>query len=206
MLSMKNYLPYIVAMAIVVVASNILVSVPFDHLGMKDVLTWGAFTYPIAFLVNDLTNRTYGKSAARRVVMVGFILAVVLSFWFATPRIALASGTAFLIGQLLDIQVFDRLRRTSWWKAPFAATIFGSILDTMIFFTLAFAPAFAFINLSFGMADGSLGFPASLFGYEAPLWITLAIGDFAVKVLMGVLSLIPYGALLNVLKPLEQRA
>ena len=145
-------------MALVVVASNILVQYPFDHFGMKDVLTWGAFTYPIAFLVNDLTNRRYGKSAARRVVFAGFLVAVVLSIWLATPRIAIASGTAFLTGQLLDIQVFDRLRRQSWWKAPFMATIFGSVLDTVIFFSLAFAPASP-SSTRFGMEDGSLAFP-----------------------------------------------
>jgi queuosine precursor transporter len=121
--SLKNYLPFIAAMTLVVVASNILVQYPFDHFGMKEILTWGAFTYPIAFLVNDLTNRTYGKSAARRVVIAGFVIAVILSFYLATPRIAIASGTAFLTGQLLDIQVFDRLRRQSWWKAPFMATV-----------------------------------------------------------------------------------
>jgi queuosine precursor transporter len=201
--SLKNYLPFVAAMTLVVVASNILVLYPVDHFGMKDVLTWGAFTYPIAFLVNDLTNRTYGKSVARRVVIVGFIVAVILSIWLATPRIALASGAAFLTGQLLDIQVFDRLRQKSWWQAPFMATIFGSILDTLIFFTLAFAPALAFIDLGFGMEDGSLGFAASLFGMEVPLWITLAVGDFCVKMLMGILALIPYGALLNVLKPVS---
>jgi queuosine precursor transporter len=201
MISFKTYLPFIAAMALVVTASNILVQYPFDHVGMKDILTWGAFSYPIAFLVNDLTNRRHGKPAARRVVFAGFLIAVVLSVWLATPRIAIASGTAFLTGQLLDIQVFDRLRRQSWWKAPFMATIFGSVLDTVIFFSLAFAPAFAGIDAAFGMADGSLGFPAALFGGEVPLWTALAFGDLCVKILMGVLALIPYGALLNVLKP-----
>lgn len=199
--SLKNYLPFVAAMTLVVVASNILVQYPFDHLGMKDILTWGAFTYPIAFLVNDLTNRTYGKSAARRVVIAGFVIAVILSFYLATPRIAIASGTAFLTGQLLDIQVFDRLRRQSWWKAPFMATVFGSMLDTAIFFTLAFAAQFAFIDTLFGMDDGSLAFPVPFFGGETQLWMALAFGDFCVKMLMGVLALIPYGALLNVLKP-----
>ena len=194
-------MPFIAAMTLVVVASNILVQYPFDHFGMKDILTWGAFTYPIAFLVNDLTNRTYGKSAARRVVITGFVIAVMLSFYLATPRIAIASGTAFLTGQLLDIQVFDRLRRQSWWKAPFMATVFGSLLDTAIFFTLAFAAQFAFIDTMFGMADGSLAFPVPFFGGETQLWMALAFGDFCVKMLMGVLALIPYGALLNVLKP-----
>ena len=199
--SLKNYLPFITAMTLVVVASNILVQYPFDHLGMKDILTWGAFTYPIAFLVNDLTNRTYGKAAARRVVIAGFVIAVTLSFYLATPRIAIASGTAFLTGQLLDIQVFDRLRRQSWWKAPFMATVFGSMLDTAIFFTMAFAAQFAFIDTLFGMDDGSLAFPVPFFGGQTQLWMALAFGDFCVKMLMGVLALIHYGALLNVLKP-----
>ena len=199
--SLKAYLPFIAAMTLVVVASNILVQYPFDHFGMKDILTWGAFTYPVAFLVNDLTNRTYGKSAARRVVIAGFVIAVILSFYLATPRIAIASGTAFLTGQLLDIQVFDRLRRQSWWKAPFMATVFGSMLDTAIFFTMAFAAKFAFIDALFGMDDGSLAFPVPFFGGETQLWMALAFGDFCVKMLMGVLALIPYGALLNVLKP-----
>lgn len=201
--SLQRLLPFVAAMALVVVASNILVLYPFDHFGLKDILTWGAFTYPVAFLVNDLTNRRFGKAAARRVVYAGFAIAVILSIYLATPRIAIASGTAFLTGQLLDIQVFDRLRRTSWWKAPFMGTIFGSMLDTLIFFTLAFAPFFAGIDALFGMQDGSLGFPASVFGNEAPLWMTLAFGDFCVKLLMGVLALIPYGALLNVLKPVD---
>jgi uncharacterized PurR-regulated membrane protein YhhQ (DUF165 family) len=201
--SFKTYLPFVAAMALVVVASNILVQYPFNYLGFGEILTWGAFTYPIAFLVNDLANRRYGKSVARRVVIAGFIAAIILSVWLATPRIAIASGTAFLTGQLLDIQVFDRLRRQSWWKAPFMATIFGSLLDTLIFFTLAFAPVFAGIDAAFGMEDGSLGFPAMLFGSEIPLWAALAFGDFCVKMLMGVLALIPYGALLNVLKPVD---
>jgi queuosine precursor transporter len=199
--SIKNYLPFVAAMILVVVASNILVLHPFDHFGLKDLLTWGAFTYPLAFLVNDLTNRTYGKAIARRVVIVGFVIAVLLSVWLATPRIAIASGTAFLTGQLLDIQVFDRLRRQTWWKAPFLATVFGSILDTLIFFTLAFAPMLSMIDFAFGMEDGSLGFPATILGVSTALWVTLAIGDLAVKILMGVVALVPYRALLNVLKP-----
>ncbi len=201
MTSFRTYLPFIAAMAFVVVASNILVQYPFDHFGMKDLLTWGAFSYPIAFLVNDLTNRRYGKPAARQVVFAGFLIAIALSVWLATPRIAIASGTAFLTGQMLDIQVFDRLRRQSWWKAPFMATIFGSILDTVIFFSLAFAARFAFIDAAFGMADGSLAFPVPFFGGETWLWMALAFGDLCVKVLMGVLALVPYRALLNILRP-----
>lgn len=199
--SLKTYLPYVAAMALVVVASNILVFHPVDHFGLKDILTWGAFTYPVAFLVNDLTNRVHGKQAARIVVYAGFAIAVILSIWLATPRIAIASGLAFLTGQLLDIQVFDRLRRMTWWKAPFAATMFGSLLDTLIFFTLAFAPFTGFIDGWFGMEDGSLGFAVPFIGGDWPLWQTLGFGDFCVKMLVGVLALVPYGALLNVLKP-----
>ena len=191
MTSFKSVLPFVAAMAIVVTASNILLQYPFDHFGLSNLLTWGAFTYPVAFLINDLTNRRYGKSAARRVVFAGFLIAVALSIWLATPRIAIASGVAFLTGQMLDIQVFDRLRRQSWWKAPFMATIFGSVLDTAIFFSLAFAARFAFIDAAFGMADGSLAFPVPFFGGEASLWMALAFGDLCVKVLMGVLGADP---------------
>ncbi len=195
----KDLWPFVAAMALVVTASNILVQYPFAHFGLGDILTWGAFTYPVAFLVNDLTNRRYGKPAARRVVLAGFLVAAILSVWLATPRIAIASGTAFLTGQLLDITVFGRLRRQAWWRAPLAATLAGSTLDTAIFFSLAFATPFAFLDTGFGLPDGSLGFPGALFG--APLWVTLAFGDLSVKIAMGLLMLVPYGALLNTLKP-----
>jgi len=197
----RELLPFIVAMAAVVTASNILVQYPFAHFGLGDILTWGAFSYPVAFLVNDLTNRRYGKPAARRVVIAGFIVGALLSIGLATPRIAIASGTAFLTGQLLDITVFGRLRRQAWWRAPLAATMCGSLLDTAIFFSLAFAAPFAFLDTGFGLADGSLAFPTALFGGQVPLWMTLALGDLSVKIAMGLLMLVPYGALLNVLKP-----
>jgi uncharacterized PurR-regulated membrane protein YhhQ (DUF165 family) len=202
----KELLPFALAMAVVVTASNILVQYPFRHLGLGDILTWGAFSYPVAFLVNDLTNRRYGKPAARRVVLAGFVAGVLLSIFLATPRIAIASGTAFLTGQLLDITVFGRLRRQAWWRAPLAATLAGSLLDTAIFFSLAFSASFAFLDTAFGMADGSLAFPAVLFGGSAPLWMTLALGDLSVKIVMGLLMLVPYGALLNVLKPVPALA
>lgn len=197
----RELLPFIAAMAAVVTTSNILVQYPFGHFGLGDILTWGAFTYPVAFLVNDLTNRRYGKPAARRVVIAGFIAGALLSVWLATPRIAIASGTAFLTGQLLDITVFGRLRRQAWWRAPLAATLAGSLLDTAIFFSLAFSVPFAFLDTGFGLSDGSLAFPTALFGGQAPLWMTLALGDLSVKIIMGLLMLVPYGALLNVLKP-----
>ncbi|WP_311031646.1 queuosine precursor transporter [Mesorhizobium koreense] len=202
----RELLPFALAMAAVVTASNILVQYPFDHLGLGEILTWGAFSYPVAFLVNDLTNRRYGKPAARRVVLAGFIVGALFSVWLATPRIAIASGTAFLIGQLLDITVFGRLRRQAWWRAPLAATMCGSLIDTAIFFSLAFAAPFAFLDTGFGLADGSLAFPSELFGGQAPLWMTLALGDLSVKIIMGLLMLVPYGALLNVLKPVPALA
>lgn len=197
--------PFVAAMATVVVASNILVQYPFGHFGLQDLLTWGAFTYPIAFLVNDLTNRRFGKEAARKVVLAGFALAVVLSIWLATPRIAIASGSAFLVAQLLDTQIFDRLRHDAWWKPPLVSTVIGSVVDTVLFFSLAFAASFAFLDTGFGMEDGSLGFAVPFFGTEVPLWVSLALGDFCVKMLVGLVMLAPYGVLLSVLKPAAVR-
>jgi uncharacterized PurR-regulated membrane protein YhhQ (DUF165 family) len=197
--------PFVAAMATVVVASNILVQYPFGHFGLQDLLTWGAFTYPIAFLVNDLTNRRFGKEAARKVVLAGFALAVVLSIWLATPRIAIASGSAFLVAQLLDTQIFDRLRHDAWWKPPLVSTVIGSVVDTVLFFSLAFAASFAFLDTGLGMEDGSLGFAVPFFGTEVPLWVSLAFGDFCVKMLVGLVMLAPYGVLLSVLKPAAVR-
>ena len=168
-------------MVAVVVASNVLVQYPFTPLGLGAVLTWGAFTYPITFLVTDATNRTLGAGGARRVVYAGFAAGVLLSAVFAPPRIALASGTAFLVGQLLDIAVFERLRRQAWWRAPLISSLFGSAIDTALFFSLAFAGA--------GMGTSML--PG--FG-EVPLWVTLGLGDFALKVACALALLAPYGA------------
>ncbi|TKT75272.1 queuosine precursor transporter [Aquamicrobium sp. LC103] len=193
--------PFVAAMAVVVTASNFLVQFPFAHFGLQDVLTWGAFTYPVAFLVTDLTNRRYGPTAARKVVFVGFVIAIALSVWLATPRIAIASGSAFLVAQLLDVSIFDKLRRQVWWRAPLISSIIGSIIDTIIFFSLAFAARFAFLDTGFGLEDGSLGFPVPFMGTEAPLWVSLALGDFSVKILIGFAMLAPYGALLSVLRP-----
>jgi hypothetical protein len=196
MLISKNTSLFILAMCAVVVASNFLVQFPVQaHLGainLADILTWGAFTYPMAFLVTDLTNRRFGKSQARIVVFSGFILAVVLSIWLATPRIAIASGSAFLLAQLLDVSIFDRLRASQWWKAPLISTVLGSILDTVLFFGIAFAPMFGFLD--FGGQDGSLGFAVPFLGIGAqvPLWISLAVGDFIVKILVGFAMLFPY--------------
>lgn len=202
-MQIRALIPYLLAMTAVVVASNFLVQHPFDHFGMKDILTWGAFTYPVAFLVNDLTNRRFGVSAARLVIAAGFALAVILSVWLATPRIAIASGSAFIVAQMLDASVFDALRRSQWWRAPLISTLTGSVIDTVLFFGLAFAPLFAGIDAAFGMEDGSLGFAVPFLGGEAPLWISLALGDFCVKVLVGLAILLPYGALLKVIKPAQ---
>ena len=203
---LTSLVPFLAAMTLVVAASNYLVQFPFEHLGLGEILTWGAFTYPVAFLVNDLTNRRFGMQAARTVVALGFVLAVIASIWLATPRIAIASGSAFLLAQLLDATVFDRLRRSAWWKAPFISTLLGSVIDTVLFFGLAFAAPFAAIDALFGIPDGSLPFPVMLFGAEVPLWMSLAFGDFCVKILVGLAMLLPYGALLRVLKPVPQQA
>lgn len=194
---MNKLMPFVAAMAIVVLASNILVQYPFSHFGLGELLTWGAFTYPFAFLVNDLANRWYGSAVARRVVLVGFVIAVALSIWLATPRIAIASGGAFLVAQLIDTGIFARLREREWWRAPLISTIIGSVVDTALFFTIAFAPALGGLDLAFGMEDGSLGFPASIFGIAMPLWASLAIGDLLVKMVIGLVALLPYAGVLK---------
>lgn len=166
----------IAAMAVVVTVSNVAVQYPIN-----DWLTWGALTYPIAFLVTDLTNRSLGASSARKVVYVGFAFAVALSIWLATPRIALASGTAFLVAQLLDISIFNRLRQATWWRAPLISSTIASVLDTALFFSLAFA---------------ATGLP----------WVTWAIGDFAVKIAVALVLLIPFRLLMSLLLPVKAEA
>lgn len=169
----------IAAMAIVVTASNVFVQFPIN-----DWLTWGAFSYPVSFLVTDLTNRRFGSQRARLVVYAGFAVAVILSFSLATPRIALASGSAFLLAQLLDIAIFDRLRQGTWWRAPLISSLLASAFDTALFFSLAFAVT---------------GLP----------WITWAIGDFAVKVSIALVMLIPYWSLRRIIgdaTPRNERA
>lgn len=154
------------AMAVLIVASNILVEIPIN-----DWLTWGALTYPICFLVTDVTNRRLGASVARQVVYAGFAVGVVMSLVFADTRIAIASGSAFLIAQLLDVAIFDRLRRQTWWQAPLASSMIGSAVDTALFFSLAFA---------------FTGLP----------WVTWAIGDFGVKVAVALAMLLPFRLLM----------
>ncbi|MCX8281537.1 queuosine precursor transporter [Phyllobacterium sp. 0TCS1.6C] len=197
----SDYILPVIAMCAVVAASNFLVQFPFDHFGLGQILTYGAFTYPIAFLVNDLSNRRFGPTFARRVVYAGFTIAVILSIWLATPRIAVASGTAFLTAQLLDITVFNRLRQLSWWKAPFASAIVGSMLDTLLFFSIAFAARFAWIDAMTGQPDSSLAMPVPFLGQEIPLWASLGLGDLVVKIVMAVVMLVPYGAILAIFAP-----
>jgi uncharacterized PurR-regulated membrane protein YhhQ (DUF165 family) len=198
----------VAAMVVVVTASNILVLYPVQAqlgpLNLADLLTWGAFTYPFAFLVTDLTNRYDGARNARIVVVVGFVVALGLSFYLSTPRIAIASASAFLLGQLLDIAVFSRLRNRFWLIPPLTGSLLGSALDTLVFFTIAFAPALAGIDALFGREDGSLGFPAPWLGLgpEVPLWTSLATGDFLVKFLAALILLAPYRALMGKLMPL----
>ncbi|SLN75933.1 queuosine precursor transporter [Roseisalinus antarcticus] len=196
---MTRILPGILAMALVVVASNILV----QFLILDGLLTWGAFTYPIAFLVTDVMNRIYGAGPARRVVLAGFIVGVacsligsriMLEFGPAVPlRVAIGSGTAFLVAQLLDVAIFSRLREGPWWRAPLASTLVGSTVDTALFFTIAFSAA-----LSFGAAaDSNVAWaqdpaPFLLAGPMAPLWTTLAVADWAVKLAVALLALMPF--------------
>ncbi len=205
MLANRITLVYVLLMTAVVVASNVLVQYPLSGelfgIALGDLLTYGAFTYPVAFLITDLTNRQFGPRVARRVVAAGFLVAVVFSFAASTPRIAIASGSAFLAGQLLDISVFNRLRRQTWWRAPLIASLIGSVLDTMIFFSFAFAP---FLSV-FGPNDAFAIEWAPVLGVftaEAPRWLSWAMGDFSVKVLVGLVMLLPYGALMSRLKPM----
>ncbi len=196
---------YALLMAAIVVASNFFVQFPLSGtlfgVVLGDLLTWGAFTYPIAFLVTDLTNRQFGPSIARRVVLAGFVVGVVVSFWTSMPRIAIASGTAFLCGQLLDISVFNHLRRQTWWQAPLAGSLIGSGIDTLLFFSLAFAPIFLMLgpNDPFAIEWAPI---LGVMSAEAPRWISWALGDLGVKMMVGVVMLLPYGALMSVLKPM----
>jgi queuosine precursor transporter len=194
---MRILIPGVIAMATIVVASNILVQYP---LGLY--LTWGALTYPFAFLVTDLTNRLAGPSTARRVVLVGFVTGILCSFIgtqvvgefgpLVTLRIAIGSGLAFLCAQLLDISVFNRLRKGSWWKAPLVSTLVSSTLDTAIFFIVAFSAALTVLepgnDVSWATAPGTL----LGFGPEVPFWVSLAVGDWLVKLAMALVALLPF--------------
>jgi uncharacterized PurR-regulated membrane protein YhhQ (DUF165 family) len=199
MLNAKTILPFIFLMALIVMGSNYLVQFPVNYLigdyNLADLLTWGAFTYPVAFLITDMTNRKFGAQNARRVVIVGFLIAVGLSIWLATPRIAIASGSAFLIAQMLDVSIFNSLRRSSWWHAPLISTIVGSLIDTLLFFAIAFSASFGFLGNEDGFALENAPL-LGLFASEAPRWASWALGDLGVKLLVGIAMLMPYAAAL----------
>lgn len=220
---LARFLAAVAAMVVVVAASNILVLYPLNvtlgSVNLADLLTWGAFTFPFAFLVTDLINRYDGAQRARLVALAGFVVGLGVSFYLSfhplpwnvggaaatTQRIATASASAFIIGQLLDISIFSRLRANrTWYVAPLLGSLFGSLIDTAIFFSLSFAPVFAGIDAAYGLPDGSLGFPAPFLGIgaEVPLWVSLAAGDFGVKFLAALLLLAPYRALMGKIRPL----
>lgn len=198
---MTRYLPGILAMAAIVVISNILV-----QFLVGNWLTWGAFTYPFAFLVTDVINRIYGPSAARRVVFVGFLTGVVCSLigtqvmlegdGFTYPavtfRIALGSGIAFLAAQLLDVSIFDRLRQGAWWRAPMVSTLVGSTIDTALFFTIAFSSWLAVMEPANDVSWANEMLPLLGAGPVAPLWMSLAVADWWVKAGIALIALIPF--------------
>ena len=170
-------------MGVVVLASNYLVQFPVNYYGLNQILTYGAFSYPIAFLITDLANRSYGKKAARKIVYIGFAIGISFTLLFSTNfadlislRIAIGSGTAFLTAQLLDVQIFDKLRKRDWFIAPLTSSLIGSTVDTFLFFSISFY---------------ATGIP----------WVTLAFGDLAVKILVALTMLIPFRFLLKTFRP-----
>jgi uncharacterized integral membrane protein (TIGR00697 family) len=178
----KLFLLLSFVMGIVVLASNYLVQFPIAYYGLEEILTYGAFSYPIAFLITDLANRSYGKIVARKIVYVGFIIGIVFTLFFSTNfadiisvRIAIGSGTAFMVAQLLDVQIFDYLRQNKWFIAPLTSSLIGSTIDTFLFFSISFY---------------ATGIP----------WITLSLGDLAVKIFVALAMLIPFRLLLGTLK------
>ena len=199
----------VIAMATIVVASNILV-----QFLLGDWLTWGAFTYPFAFLVTDVMNRTYGATQARKVVLAGFVVGVIcsligtqimLEFGPAVSlRIALGSGAAFLAAQLTDVLIFNKLRQGNWWKAPLASTFLGATLDTALFFSIAFAGAFVFLDPSEPNGWAREVIPMFGVGPMAPLWVSLAAADFAVKMSLALVALGPYRQLTRGRQPLAE--
>ena len=169
-------------MGVVVLSSNYLVQFPIKYYGLEEILTYGAFTYPIAFLITDLANRSYGKLAARKIVYTGFIIGISFTLFFSTNfsdlisvRIAIGSGTAFIVAQLLDVQIFDKLRKKEWFVAPLTSSFIGSLVDTFLFFSISF------------------------YGTGVP-WVTLSVGDLAVKIFVTLLMLIPFRLLLGTFK------
>tara|TARA_Y100001970_G_scaffold150598_1_gene184624 strand:+ start:1436 stop:1984 length:549 start_codon:yes stop_codon:yes gene_type:complete len=179
----KLFLLLSLIMGVVVLASNYLVQFPINYYGLEQILTYGAFSYPVAFLITDLANRSFGKIVARQIVYIGFIIGISFTLLFSTNfgdiisiRIAIGSGTAFLVAQLLDVQIFDKLRKKDWFIAPLTSSIIGSIVDTFLFFSISF------------------------YGTGLP-WITLSLGDLTIKILVALTMLIPFRLLLKTLKP-----
>ena len=169
-------------MGVVVLTSNYLVQFPINYYGLEKILTYGAFSYPVAFLITDLANRSYGKVVARKIVYIGFIIGIVFTLFFSTNfadlisvRIAIGSGTAFMVAQLLDVQIFDYLRKKKWFVAPLTSSLIGSTVDTFLFFSISFY---------------ATGIP----------WVTLSLGDLAVKIFVALVMLIPFRLLLGTLK------
>lgn len=193
----RTHLPGILAMATIVVASNILVQFLYGQW-----LTWGAFTYPLAFLVTDIMNRVYGEAAARKVVLAGFATGVVCSLIgtqimgefgpLVTLRIALGSGLAFLTAQLLDVKIFSALREGRWWRAPLASTLIGSTVDTALFFTIAFSASLTWLEPGNDVGWAGEALPLLGVGPVAPLWVSLAVADWAVKLSLALIALIPF--------------
>ena len=180
---MNLYYKLSVLMGTVVVISNYLVQFPIQNFGLNEILTYGAFSYPIAFLITDLANRSFGKIVARKIVYIGFAIGISFTLLFSTNftdlisiRIAIGSGTAFLVAQLLDVQIFDKLRKKEWFVAPLTSSLIGSTIDTFIFFSISF------------------------YGTGIP-WITLSLGDLSVKIFVALMMLIPFRLLLKTLKP-----
>ena len=179
----KTFLTLSFLMGLIVLASNFLVQYPIKHYGLEQILTYGAFSYPIAFLITDLANRSYGKIVAKKIVYIGFAIGVSFTLLFSTNftdlisvRIAIGSGSAFLIAQLLDVYIFDKLRKKQWFIAPLGSSLIGSTVDTLLFFSISFY---------------ATGIP----------WITLSLGDLSVKVFVALIMLIPFRLLLGTLKP-----
>ena len=173
-----------ILMGVVVLSSNYLVQFPINYYGLSEILTFGAFSYPVAFLITDLANRFYGKIVARKIVYFGFFIGIIFTLLFSTDfadlisiRIAIGSGVAFITAQLLDIQIFDRLRKKKWFIAPLTSSFIGSTVDTFLFFSIAFY---------------ATGVP----------WITLSLGDLAVKLFVSIVMLIPFKILLKISKPI----
>ena len=181
----KLYLLLSFLMGVVVLSSNYLVQFPINYYGLNEILTYGAFSYPIAFLITDLANRSYGKRVARKIVYFGFVLGIGFTVLFSTDfadlisiRIAIGSGIAFLTAQLLDVQIFDRLRKKEWFVAPLTSSMIGSTIDTFLFFSISF------------------------YGTGVP-WVTLSLGDLIVKVIVALIMLIPFRLLLKTFKPIK---